>query len=617
VQCAFLREYLAVFSGNELTVGLILSIWLCAVSLGSLVGTRSGGRGDRAWAMALLALLAVCGVYGIRASRLLFPSGALIGPLPLVGIIAASEAPFSFVSGYLFGALSQKGSSLLHPFGVENAGSLAGALLASACVLFDASNAAIVAIAGAAPLACLARRPVVFALALAGIAVMLTGSGASLHWKYGFPRTEVVYGGEGEIATMRSGGEVTRMLNGTVYSATAERPFLEQAVHLPLCCRPRLRAVLVIFDKGHCRELAQYAGASVDCIESEPRLAAPGCFIAAPESYRTEKRYDAVFLGAGLPQTAATNRFYTGSFFLKVKNLMTDSAVFSFTLPLSENYQSASERRLMDALKSTLGAVFAHVLVFPGNGFTFMASNAPLSLGSKPHVATAYLESSIMPSVSAARIAAANAPPAKKTVNTVEKPIGLIYGIGLWTELFAGTWRVGAGLVAALLLLCALLLPKSGETLSIGSTGFAVGIYSVAILLLYQSTYGLLYSRVSLLLCSLTLGFMGGTLLRRIPLPDLFIGAYCLVSLLLLSLVPYPPALLFYGAHAGAGMLAGAQFASMKKSPAGWLYAADCAGGAFGMILSVAMIPLFGITAVAGGLCALKCVVWGIGKIKK
>jgi hypothetical protein len=348
---------------------------------------------------------------------------------------------------------------------------------------------------------------------------------------------------------------------------------------------------------------------AIDCIESEPLLATPGCIIAAPESFRTKKRYDAIFLGSSIPQTTATNRLYTVSFFKKMKNLMTDSGIFSFSLPLSENYLSPSEKRMSDVLKSTLAAVFKYVLIFPGNGFTFMASDQTITIGEKPRVKTDYLESSILPSVTTERIAAANKKPVETMINTSNKPLSLLVGLTLWIDLFRGTWPIVASLAAIVLFASAMALPKSKEVFSIGSTGFAAGIYSVAFLMLYQSTYGLLYSRISLLLCCLTLGFMIGTLVKRLPLPDLLVGAYCVATLGLLSHFPYPPAILFFAAHCGMGVLAGGQFASVKNAPAGTLYAADCVGGALGMALTVVIIPLFGISAVAGGLFAIKCIV--------
>ena len=616
VQCVFFREYLSLFSGNEFVIGAILSVWLCATGLGCFFAGRScSNLNIPQWALALIVLTAT-GAYAVRASRLLFTPGELIGPLPVFMLCLIGEAPFAFVNGYLFGALSNNRKNVSNPYGAESLGALVGAVIAFLCIIAYMKNVMILAIAAAPVAFLLLKKPGFLFAALVLAAAFVFTDNASMHWKYNFPFSEVFYGREGEIVSIKNGGDLTFMMNGTLYKSTAEKPFLEQAVHVPLSARPLPRDVLVIFDKGHCNELSKYAGVTIDCIESEPRLASAGCIIAAPESFHTKKLYDAIFLGSGLPQTAAVNRLYTVSFFKKMKKMMSDSGIFSFTLPLSENYLSPPEKRMLDIMKSTLGAAFKNIFVFPGNGFTFMASDKTITINKNPHVKTDYLQSFILPSVTAARIEGANQNPAKAMINTSNRPFSLLLGLRLWIDLYKGTWPIVAAIFTALLIASMLILPKSKEVLSIGSTGVTVGIYSIALLLLYQSTYGALYSRISLLLCSLTLGFIVGTLFKRLPFSDLIIGIYCIVSLSLLALLPFPTAFLFYFAHFGVGVLAGAQFKSMKNSPAGTLYAADCAGGAVGMALTIMIIPLFGITAVAGGLCGMKCLVWLFGRWK-
>lgn len=612
VQCIFFREYLSIFSGNEFVIGVIMAVWLCATGLGSFSAGRATGDPNISRLILALMFLATAGVYTIRASRLFFTPGELLGPLPVLVLCIIGEAPFAFVNGNLFGRLSKDRENVQNPYGAESLGTLIGAIITFVCVILYAKNVAIMAIAALPVVLVLSKTPRHLAPALAFIAALMCLDGASMHWKYNFPFSEIIYGREGEIAEIKTGDDVSYMFNGVLYKSTMAKPSLEQAVHVPLCGRPVPRSALVIFDKGHCRELAKYSRVAVDCLESEPRLAAAGCVVAAPETFQARRRYDAIFLGSGIPQTAAGSRLYTVSFFKTMKNLMTESGVFTFTLPLSENYLSPSEKHLSDVLKSTLATVFKNILVFPGNGYTFMASDQPMSIGKKPSVKTDYLESMILPYVTPERIAAANVKPLWiwEQLNTANRPIGLVLGLKLWVDMFRGTWPIVAALFTVILLGAALILPKSKEVLSIGSTGFVVGIYSVALLLLYQSTYGLLYSRMSLLLCGLTLGFALGTLIKRLARADLVIGLYCIVSVGLLSLVPYPPVFLFYCAPIGMGVLAGAQFKLMRNSSAGMLYAADCIGGAAGMALTVALIPMFGIMAVAGGMCVVKGAVW-------
>jgi hypothetical protein len=240
-----------------------------------------------------------------------------------------------------------------------------------------------------------------------------------------------------------------------------------------------------------------------------------------------------------------------------------------------------------------------------------MASDRPFPFSWGPRVKTQYLESMIMPAVSARQIADANNRPIVASINTTNRPYGLLLGLTLWADLFKGAFMLVAAILVALFIVFMGVLPKTRNVFSMGSTGFAVGVYSVALLLLYQSTYGLLYSRISLLLIMLSGGFFLGTLFRRFKQSDLFIGLYCFASLGALAVVPYPPAPLFFCAHFGIGVLCGAQFVSRKNTPAGILYAADLCGGALGMALcSTVLVPLVGVLSVAAGLCVLKIGVW-------
>jgi hypothetical protein len=151
--------------------------------------------------------------------------------------------------------------------------------------------------------------------------------------------------------------------------------------------------------------------------------------------------------------------------------------------------------------------------------------------------------------------------------------------------------------------------PRTGTALSVGTSGFAAGAYSIALLLVFQGTFGVLYSRVALLMLALAVGFMIGGRMNKFPFSDLLIGAYAVVTLLVLVGVRSPPLFLFLMLHAGMGFLAGAQFVSRRPSSWSGLYAADLAGGVFGMALaSTVFVPLLGVTGLAALLGMVKVV---------
>ncbi len=617
LQSVYFRECLSVFSGNELSIGMILSVWLVCTGAGTMLGSRLAGlKNDGrlpgmsgAAAPAALVLSAVAGILAIRASRLLFLPGELLGPLQMLLVLAASELPFACAYGFVLGSLFTRADAPPKLYGWDNAGDFLGALLVYACVLVYLKNAIIVAIA-LAPLVALCGRSVRYAaLCVAAVAALLALDHASVQWKYSVPVHRIVYGHEGEIVAVGAGADTTFLQNGVVYKSTMQKPLLEQAVHIPLGERPHARRALVIIDRGHLAELAKYPGLAVDAIETEPAFASAASRVASPETFRPLKPYDLVFIGSGIPRSAASNRFYTRSFFLRMKSILTDSGIVTFSLPFSENYLSPSELRLYGALQTTLAAVFRNVLVFPGEGYTFMASNGPLNRSWNVRVPTEYLAPSTIPALSDDRMERANRKPAVAYVNSQNRPITLYLGIRTWVELFGGGMMVVGALFVLLCALALWVLPKTRAALSVGTSGLALGAYSVCLLLIYQSTYGALYSRVSLLLVALAVGFTLGALVKKFPWSDAAVGLYCGGTLALLAVVPGPPALLFYALHAGAGVLGGAQIVSRKNAGLGELFAADLFGGAVGMALcSTVLAPLVGIVPVAAGIGVVKIV---------
>ncbi|HEX7511625.1 MAG TPA: hypothetical protein VF335_10010, partial [Chitinivibrionales bacterium] len=518
--------------------------------------------------------------------------------------------PFAFMNGFVFGSLS-RGNLLRNPYGLESLGALIGCGIVYTGVLAYLPNAVILCLCLIALALVSSTTPLRLLTNLAAMSVLFVANDPSMHWKYPFPFSSVIYGREGEIVSLHQGSDTSYLIDGTLYKSTAEAPLIEQAVHIPLAQITSPRTALVVFDKGQRAQLKKYPGLSVDCIEPEPMIAAPGSMSMAPEAFKSRNRYDVILVAAGLPHTAAANRFYTISFFKRMKSMLREGGVFSFTLPLSENYLSFSEKRLYATLQTTLAEVFDHVLIFPGTGYTFLASAGPMKPVFTPRVSAPYLQNVIIPSVNAGRIASANQKPDYLQINTAQRPFALLLELSRWLEQFRlSAWLIAA-IIVSTLLASLLMLPKTMAALSMASSGFVIGVYSVALLLVYQSTYGLLYSRVSLFLMSLTCGVVLGTFVITLKSTDLLIGAYCLVTRGLLCIVPAAPAFLYIGCHAGMGFLLGAQFTSFNKTHGATLFAADLFGGAIGMFLcSTLMVPLFGVFSVAAALCILKMCIW-------
>ncbi len=625
VQILFLREYLSVFSGNELVIGIILALWLLATAAGSFAGNRIDFQNRKLLAF-LYIVSVILGLCALRAVRLLFQPGAMIQPwyIPLIVILTQSDA--AFFGGFTFGRLARRGDGD-RLYLMENAGAAAGLLLVSLCILGHTANGIILAVAlflfsiiifsedfisfsvPKKPVFEKVRQSFFFFtglfLLLAGLVVI---DPVSVRWKYAHKIDKVLNGYEGEIALSRGEGGNLVFLNNVLYRTDLSLPSIEQAVHLPAAMHTGpLRRALVAGNAGHVEQLRKYDGVSIECLETEPLLANNGCTCGTVETLTPDGPFDLILLGSAMPSNAAAGRFYTLAFFRKMRALAGDAGEFSFTLPLSENFLSSQEKRLKDLLQVTLSRAFRHVMVIPGEGYTFVASDKPLPWPVKPLVKTGYLEAYTLASLTSERLRTANMLDDSLRINTADKPAALLLAQQQWLGLFGLPFVFFLGALAVTFAAAIVVSPRTRAALSVGTSGFAAGAYSVALLLIYQFCHGTLYSRISLLMIALTLGFALGSRVKRFPFSDIVIGVYASFTLIALVTVSFPPLALFMAFHAGMGFLAGAQFVTRTGTSWGGLYAADMAGGVFGMALcSTVLVPYFGVTAVAAGLGLLK-----------
>jgi spermidine synthase len=328
-QVLFLREYLSIFSGNELVIGLVFALWLLAAAAGSRAGSVFTFGNWRLLSF-LYVVSVVLGVLLLRASRLLFLPGTVVPPWAVALVILLTQSDAAFFGGLVYGRLSRRGGGA-RLYVAENAGAAAGLLLVSGAILLYCPNgvalAAVLALFAAAgfrlcPDASPEGRPsrsvlyyyAASALVLAGFLAL---DPVSLRWKYA-PHVETVVSGRGgEIALPRAGGGDV-FLNGTLYRAAMTLPSIEQAVHLPAAMhRGPLRCALVAGNAGQVRELRKYQGLSIVCLETEPALADSGCACGAAEGLRPGRGrpFDLILLGSGMPSSGAAGRVYTLSFF--------------------------------------------------------------------------------------------------------------------------------------------------------------------------------------------------------------------------------------------------------------------------------------------------------------
>ena len=437
-QVVVLREMVATFYGNELSIGVMLGSWLLWTGVGSVGLGRLARRLGRprlwlAGALVVGAVLVVATVVGARCLGLaLVASGETRGAIRpfrlMLGSSLALLAPFCLVNGLLFPlgcrvageSEASQGVGVGRVYLAEAAGAAAGGACFSFVLVHWLGPVTIAVVlagvwcVGAAALAA-TRWQGGGAKAVAGVAACglalaaaAAGAGAPAAWARRIDRAywrplELVsavdsrYGRLAVVGQPTEGGQRSLYRNGTLAFSYPDPPAAESLVHLPMLQHPGPRRVLLLGGGlgGAVEEVLKHPSVeTVTVVELDPMAVrlVRGHFPAAAGRVlgerrvelvlrdgrrflkRTDRRYDVVLVAQGPPSTAQANRYYTRECFAEAARVLAAGGVFAFRAAGGHNYIPDENRRLLASLHRTLAGVFPHVVVFPGPQCTFLAS---------------------------------------------------------------------------------------------------------------------------------------------------------------------------------------------------------------------------------------------------
>ncbi len=431
-QVVLIREFVAVFYGNELSLGLILATWLFWVALGAWATGRLAERLQpdvRSFVISwgLIAPLLPSAIVLIRSLRIILEitPGLMIGFGSMAWSIAVILAPLCLILGFQFTLgsrlLARRGDTVGHAYVLEGIGAAVGGTLFSFLLVKYLNPIQIALGLGAVNLLVGVwvfglrggddtSKPVftwlngvllVCGLLVAVLALPVGArlNEATLSWQWG----EVLFSQDSIYGRLTiTGGDTQRAFfeNGLLMFET-QGTFPEEVAHFPLLEHPEPKSVLLIGGgaSGTLREILKHPVQDVRYVELDPLLIQAALEYLPPEDriplddpraaiayvdgrlYLTEtkKRFDVVIVDLPEPSTGQLNRFYTVEFFRKVRGVLKDGGVFSLGLPSAENYLSPEIRHRNGEVYHSLRSVFASVVVLPGEHNFFLASDTPLS----------------------------------------------------------------------------------------------------------------------------------------------------------------------------------------------------------------------------------------------
>ncbi len=434
-----LRELLIVFSGNELSIGIILANWLVLEALGCFLSGRMVERSEHkletfALITILFSLSLPLAVFLIRILRGLIgvSVGESVGLLPVSYGSLLVLLPVSMLHGALF-TLScriyaifsgQAASSAGRVYVLETVGTIIGGI-ACTYVLVPHLNAfqAVIGLAVLNFIVCavlvaphwktgrfggtvLVVLSVLICfsgyLVLAGQVDRLHHRSIQAQWK----NLNVVHyenSQYGNICVVENEGQYIYFLDGlpAVLTPIPDIPFVEEFVHLPLLAHPEPTQILILSGGvgGVINEALKHPSIqTVEYAELDPLILSLFRDFPTPltetelsdERVRvrhvdgrlllrtTLSKYDLIFVGIMEPSSLQTNRFFTHEFFSLAQSRLNEGGILVLGAPGSLTFLTEGLRDLNSCVFHTLSGVFSHVRVIPGDGRNlFLSSDSP------------------------------------------------------------------------------------------------------------------------------------------------------------------------------------------------------------------------------------------------
>ncbi|MCX6306674.1 MAG: hypothetical protein NT040_17040 [Bacteroidetes bacterium] len=415
-QVYLVREFMMVFSDNELVIGIVLATWMMITGVGSFLGKYSSmverKPGFIIFLMVLTGILPPAMVAGIDILKVVIvPYGSLADLEQVTLACILVQLPFCLLNGFQFSFLSASAADRLpgKSYAWESLGSMASGVLVNFIFLsYVGPFQGLMILSGIYFLLVIMfinlvyRKKHVVAVLFVFLAFMVvTGyyDFRALTGRILYPSQQVISNKEtpyGQVVVTKSANQFNFFENGMLLFSSGNQVSNEENVHYAMVQHINPVNVLLISGgfAGTLAEILKYHPACVDYVELNPSLIGIACrytrqtwhpsiHVHEMDARRfirtTAKIYDVVLVNLPAPVTLQLNRYYSVEFLKEVKQKMSPGGIMAYSLPTAGEYVSELGSRLNAVLLNTLKQCFDSILIIPAGRNYFLASDSSLS----------------------------------------------------------------------------------------------------------------------------------------------------------------------------------------------------------------------------------------------
>lgn len=667
LQMTLLREFLTVFSGNELDVGITMAVWLLGVGAGSFAGRTVRYQKALPLLLILVSLLCQPALVAVHSIRPAVDAGlGEVLSLPVtIGATVLILFPLCFLLGMLYPlAVAWFGGRAALVYWLEAIGSFVGGMLFSfffagwLLPFFLVTMVAVVSFFSAVMTGIIQKVGIKYLII--SVIALIVSTNIPFYINIKDKVVTTINSRYGRIDIVRTRNQYTLYSSGRFLFSYPDSQTEEMTAHLSMSLHPLPSRILVVgVSPAAVRELLKYPEAAIELIEIDPKILRASLEVMGAEDRKaltsnrvrivhedarkyiknaSPETYDLLVMNLPEPATANINRLYTVEFFQEASKAFRNGGVIVLSLPRSFGYMGRQLQLANGTIYASLQAVFPYVVPSSEEYGILAASDRPIEANPsrleerfrQRRVVTDVFRAELLDDVFdplkrdavRARLAAV-----EKT-NTDKRPIAYLYNLLVWAEMqgardtraFIGIGRYVTYAVIALAVVVSALLWKSSGIIpySVFLTGGITMAFSLSVILSFQAAFGYVYEAIGFLTAAFMAGVAGGSLLLRDVSPPLAcLRKVQIAGIVLLLLSPFflRNELTYYVVSFLCGATGGGEFAAAVRSmrgsgaadTAGKLYAYDLAGSFLGALMSsVILVPLFGMFLTLSGMVVVK-----------